>query len=238
MSAASVPKTAAGFQTTSWTLIASARDKPADFERLLTLYWNPIYGYIRRRGYSQSDADDLTQQFIMSKVIQRELIGKADATLGKFRTFVLTCLKRFLVDEMRRPQPTMSMSDEELEAQGAGREGGDPDDAFHLEWATNVLSIVMERLEAECQRDGMMKQWRVFEARSLRPAVHNCERATIESLMIELNVSERQVIYSMHQTIQNKAERIIEEIVAATVDAPDDVSSEVASLRRLLAMRR
>jgi RNA polymerase sigma-70 factor (ECF subfamily) len=233
MSTASIPNTAAGFQTTSWTLIASAKENRMDFDRLLRLYWNPIYGYIRRRGYSRSEADDLTQQFIVSVVMERKLIEKADATLGKFRTFVLTCLKHFLVDESRRPRTPTLMHDDEFERDGQI----DPEDSFHLEWATSVLSIAMQRLEEQCRRQGMTRQWRVFESRTLGPIVHGHERAAIKTLMREFSIEDRQIVDSMGQTMQNKARRAIAEVITETVGPNDDFDDEMRMFKRLLLGR-
>jgi len=74
--------------------------KPA-MGRLLETYWYPLYAFIRRKGRSPDDAADLTQE-LLTRLIERNCLSLADPTKGRFRTFLLTALDRFLVDAHRR----------------------------------------------------------------------------------------------------------------------------------------
>ena len=91
------------FLTTHWSLIegigAGDDDKnSALIELLLKKYWKPVYCYLRRRGYGNEEAKDLTQGFFQEVVLGRKLIDKADRTRGRFRSFLLTALNRFLIN--------------------------------------------------------------------------------------------------------------------------------------------
>jgi len=91
------------FPSTRWSLVLTAAQGPptAAHTALATLcqnYWYPLYAYIRRRGFSPHDAEDLTQEFF-NRVIEDKLFARADREKGKFRTFLLTCLTRFLAKE-------------------------------------------------------------------------------------------------------------------------------------------
>src|SRR5262249_32511535 len=88
------------FSTTHWTVVLKAGDIEsshgrAALEKLCRTYWRPIYAYLRRNGYSEADGQDLTQQFF-AELLRRNDFGRVDASKGKFRTFLLTCLGHFL----------------------------------------------------------------------------------------------------------------------------------------------
>lgn len=93
--------TAAEFQTTHWSLVYGARGDRAHLEQLLRQYWSPVYAFIRRQGYGGHDASDLTQDFLAQVVIGRDLVGKADASRGRFRSFLKQALRNFLIDQHR-----------------------------------------------------------------------------------------------------------------------------------------
>src|SRR6185295_8805317 len=73
-------------------------------EALATLcetYWYPLYGFLRGRGHSAEDAQDLTQAFF-ARVLEKDTIGHADPARGRFRSFLLTALKNFAANEHDR----------------------------------------------------------------------------------------------------------------------------------------
>ena len=92
----------ADFPTTSWTLVLAAGDvNSADSRDALTslcaTYWYPLYAFLRKRGNDAPQAQDLVQEFF-ARFIERRFFDRADPEKGNFRTFLLTCLKRFLAD--------------------------------------------------------------------------------------------------------------------------------------------
>src|SRR5262249_55934868 len=94
------------FTTTHWSVVLQARDGDSTaahqaLGRLCQTYWGPINGYIRGRGYSPADADDLTQQFF-ARFLERQQYRSADQQRGRFRSFLLTCVKNFLLKEWER----------------------------------------------------------------------------------------------------------------------------------------
>ncbi|MCA8962809.1 MAG: sigma-70 family RNA polymerase sigma factor, partial [Planctomycetes bacterium] len=98
--------TEARFATTRWSLVASVRDEDplrarAALSELCENYWPPIYAYLRRRGHSTHEAQDLTQSFVV-ELLERDLLGRADADRGKFRSFLLGACQHFLSHERER----------------------------------------------------------------------------------------------------------------------------------------
>ncbi len=94
------------FPNTRWSLVLTAQSGPKDdatraLSELCHLYWYPVYAFVRRRGNSIHDAEDLTQGFFES-IIRREWMDRVSQEKGKLRAFMLSTLKRFLVDHHRR----------------------------------------------------------------------------------------------------------------------------------------
>src|SRR5207248_10031427 len=90
----------ASFATTHWSVVArcALTDVPEAanaLARLCETYWPPIYSFIRRRGYSPADAQDLTQSFF-ALFLRTKAYARSDSLHGKFRSFLLASVKNFL----------------------------------------------------------------------------------------------------------------------------------------------
>ncbi|MBN1346315.1 MAG: hypothetical protein JXQ73_26745, partial [Phycisphaerae bacterium] len=86
------------FPTTHWSLLAEVRGELTPAHRvvlnlMIERYWKPVYCYVRRRGFGNEDAKDLTQEFF-SSWLQRDVFGRVDPSRGRFRSFMLACLDR------------------------------------------------------------------------------------------------------------------------------------------------
>ncbi len=91
------------FATTRWSVVLSAGDKNSPhsaegLEELCRVYWYPLYAFVRRNGYSPPDAEDLTQEFF-AQLLEHNWIAHADRHKGRFRSFLLMAVKRFLGKE-------------------------------------------------------------------------------------------------------------------------------------------
>src|SRR5690242_5986390 len=100
------PAPGATFVTTRWTAVVAAgrADTPnarVALESLCQTYWYPLYAYVRRSGRSPEDAKDLTQMFF-AQLLERNSIAKVDRERGRFRSFLLTSLKNFLVNDWEK----------------------------------------------------------------------------------------------------------------------------------------
>src|SRR6266571_6005243 len=105
---ANLPTSAMGFHTTHWTVVLAARDKDGTaaqeaLANLCSTYWYPLYAFIRRQGSNPHEAEDLTQEFFF-RFLERHALGSVQPAAGKFRSFLLACLKNFLANERERAQ--------------------------------------------------------------------------------------------------------------------------------------
>lgn len=237
------PETASRFQTTSWTLIVRARASRADLQELLSVYWSPVYAYLRRSGHDPHDAADLTQGFLSEVVLDRGFVERADPSRGRFRSFLLSALSKFVIDEHRREfgregkRPKMLIpSDPEALAQAEPNILADPAQAFERQWAATVLDIALQRLEEACHRDGLAPHWQVFEARVVHPALSGAEPASIDSLVTSFDARGPEEVSSMLHTVKRKFRQVLRDAVAETVDDTADLELELGELRRFLAV--
>src|SRR5262245_35830507 len=96
----------ARFATTRWSMVVdAAKNSSANSRRALaelcTIYWYPLYAFVRRRGSTAEDAQDLTQEFF-TELIGKETLRVADPQRGRFRTFLLAAVTNFLAKQRRK----------------------------------------------------------------------------------------------------------------------------------------
>lgn len=226
------------FRTTSWTLILRAPDNPTDFCALLELYRDPIYVYLKRKLNDPHRADDLTQEFIRKAVIEKGVLSKADPSRGRFRFFLMTLLDRFVIDEHRREAgrnnkrpKTMTAGDDLQELQAKRSDIDDPAAEYNREYFRTLLSRLHERLEAQCRSSGMDKHWTAYESHVLRPILYGCEAISIEELAGQLGASAPEVSHWIG-AIKRKLAKLLRDVVAETIENPDDLDDEIAELWR------
>ncbi|MGA2863420.1 MAG: sigma-70 family RNA polymerase sigma factor [Verrucomicrobiota bacterium] len=162
------------FATTHWSVVLAAGDpaSPQAAEalgKLCRTYWYPLYVYVRRRGYSPEDGQDLTQQFF-ALFLERESFRRADPARGKFRTFLLHSLQNFLANHWKRAQclkrgggtAFLSLDDEDAEHRYAREPATTltPERAYEKRWAMTLLEQVLANLQQEYTRAG---HGRLFE---------------------------------------------------------------------------
>jgi RNA polymerase sigma-70 factor (ECF subfamily) len=186
----------ASFPETCWTDVLGARDAGA-LQRLIERYWKPAYFFIRRRGASIEDAKDLTQAFFAA-ILEREALARVERGHGRFRAWLLACLRNFLSDQSDRARaerrgggrlPASIDAAESEYARDVPGEGPGPEETFHRKWALDLLRAALETLDPKwrglLQADGRgepVDPRRRFDARrALREALLSLIRPTVAS---------------------------------------------------------
>lgn len=143
---------AACFASTRWSQVTAAAagtgEARAALAWLCTTYWDPLCAHVRRRGFQQADADDLTQDFLLS-VLRGGVVERADRERGRFRTFLLACLDHHLAHARERAAAQKRGGGIRHEAADAVCAGADPAAGFDRDWAEVVLARAQARLVAE-----------------------------------------------------------------------------------------
>jgi len=106
------------FLTTHWSLIEGIKKHQDKDQALIGLllerYWKPVYCYLRRKGYQNEEAKDLTQGFFHEIVLSRRMIERTDSSKGRFRWFLLHSLDQFLIDQRRKESAKTRIPNDKL----------------------------------------------------------------------------------------------------------------------------
>jgi DNA-directed RNA polymerase specialized sigma24 family protein len=236
------------FSTTHWSLIRNVHSMDEARRRLvlnqlLGRYWKPVYCYLRRKGYDNDSAKDLTQDFFQEVVLGRDLIGQADRAVGKFRTLLLTALGRYVVDKHRRntaekrvpPEGLISLDDRELPGFPADCGQAGPEEVFQYAWASSLLDEVLAQVQDECERDGRAVHWQVFNERVLAPILDGDEPASIPNLCAKYGIERESRASNMVVTVKRCFRRVLEQAIQEHVEREEDVPQELNELIEVLS---
>jgi len=204
------------------------------FARLYRDYWYPLYAYVRRRGYAQHEAEDLTQDFFVS-LIKRQRLAGLEREGGRFRSFLLKALQNFLANEWDRAMAQKRGGGqsivplEEVDAESrflADSTTETPEAAFDRNWAYAIIEHAMEHLEAELRsagKESILPQLRLHLQgdRGGRPYAE---------IAAEWGLSESAVKTTVHR-LRQRYGRLLRAEVARTVG--DDAEAE-RELRHLI----
>jgi RNA polymerase sigma-70 factor (ECF subfamily) len=236
----------ARFATTHWSVVVAAGAPIADteshaaLEALCRAYWFPLYAYVRRRGHAPHDAQDLTQEFF-ARLLAGNWVADADQSKGRFRTFLLTALDRFLANAWDRAQAQkrgggqqivslqLDDAEERLRCDPVDSAAA-PERAFERRWALTLLETVVQKLAEEHRADGKAA---LFAA--LKPCLVGDRTAQpYAELAVALGLTEGAIKVSVHRLRQRYREMLRDEI-AQTVANPGDVDAEMRHLFRVLS---
>jgi RNA polymerase sigma-70 factor (ECF subfamily) len=229
------------FPTTRWTLVVAAGDSQRKEARsaladLCENYWYPLYAYLRRRGYSADEAQDLTQEFFV-RVLEGRYLDRADPEKGRFRSFILTSLKFFVADEGDRQRALkrgggavvpLEFSSGEGRYQREPGHDETPERIFERRWALGLLDRVMERLLNEFVQHGRPEH---FER--LKVFLLGQSDAPYAELAREMNTSEGALKVAIHR-LRKRYRELFRQEIADTVADPAQVESELRYLAGVL----
>jgi RNA polymerase sigma factor (sigma-70 family) len=238
------PPIPSAFPTTRWTMVVAAGDPHRHEARdaLLSLcerYWYPLYAYLRRCGHVPAEAQDLTQDFFV-RILEGRYLNRADPDKGRFRSFILTCLKFFVADERDRLRARkrgggalvpleFASGEQRYEREPSHLET--PERIFERRWALSLLNLVIERLRAEFVQRG-----RPAHFERLKGFLLGQSDAPYATLASELNMSEGALKVAVHR-LRKRYRQLFREAIADTVADPEEVDSECRYLAAVLARK-
>jgi RNA polymerase sigma factor (sigma-70 family) len=216
-------------------------ESAAALERLCSSYWYPLYAFVRRSGHSPSDAQDLTQEFF-ARLLEHNWIAHADRHKGRFRSFLLTAMKRFLSKEWdkvktikRGGQVRLVPLQLDTAETRYTREPADtctPEQVFEKQWALTLLESVLSRLREDYVQDGKGALFLTLEP----CLIGSRETQPYAALAAELGVSEGAARVAVCRLRERYRECLKAEI-AQTVASSAEVNEELRHLLRVLARR-
>ena len=233
------------FLTTHWSLIEGIAS--ADQDRSLALigvlmdrYWKPVYCYLRRKGHSNEEAKDLTQGFFHTVVLERHLVEKADPAKGRFRSFLLMALNRYLANvrkhearQRRMPAgklvPLEMVEPPELSQLVAE---SDPESCFNYAWVSALLERLLADLEGDCHRDGKTVHWHLFHDRVLAPIVDRADPVPLGEICARYGIEDEAQASNMIVTVKRRFQKLLREHLRRSVMSEELLTEELDEIRR------
>ena len=239
------------FLTTEWSVIELIRDgrKPSSealINHWLKKYWKPVYCYLRRKGYKNEQAKDLTQGFFQEVVLGRSLIDHAERSRGRFRTFLLTALQQYAAGEHRKqstqkrmPKGCLVGLDElELGEQLEAPAQFSPEESFHYAWAAQFLDSILEDVREKCRADGKILHWQVFHDRVLQPIMDNTTPPSLPEICQRHGINSLSRASNMIVTVNRRFQAGFKRHIRRSVIRDCDVDSEFRELMQIFARSR
>jgi RNA polymerase sigma factor (sigma-70 family) len=237
-------QTSASFAATRWTLVLAAGEgadkRQADaLGELCRVYWQPIYAYIRHCGQPPAEAEDLTQGFF-ARLIEHSDLSAADPSRGRFRAFLMACLRNFMANQY----------DREMAAKRGGRvhisrlEFGNaderyqrepvhdltPDKLFERRWAITVLDRVLAQL---CEYYADADKLSLFEA--LKPLLtkEDGEKDSCADIAAQLGMTSNAVKTAAYR-LRVLYRQTLRAQIAETVATEEEIDEEIRYLLAVL----
>ena len=218
---------------------AASPQSAAALARLCEIYWYPLYAFVRRQGHNRDDAQDLTQEFF-ARFLEKEYIGLADPARGRFRSFLLACLKNFLAERHRYMERLKRGGGQTLVSWDAAtaeeryvaepKDEATPESIYEKRWALTLLEAALSRLGQELAAAGKERVFAELKA-------HLWGERDAESYAViaeRLGMTEGALKVASHR-LRQRYRDVLREEVAHTVAKPGEIDEE---LRHLIAVVR
>ena len=230
------------FPSTRWSVVGKTKEEPERYQALEDLcaaYWYPIYGFIRRVGYSPSDAEDSTQAFF-ARILAGELFGRADQSRGKLRSFLLIVLKRFLADEKEKVRAQkrggreqvisidLVMAEDQFSKEPVS--GSTPESLFERRWALTVLENVLLQLRREYGESDREEFFRTLEPFLAAPPTPDDYRKAAERLGMK-EATLRVAVFRLRR----RYGEVLRQQISDTLHSPADLAEELDHLMTSLS---
>lgn len=232
------------FLTTRWSLVVAAGGStggPAHraLDELCRMYWYPLYCYVRRRGHSPADAEDLIQGFFVH-LFDRDLFAIADRSKGKLRGFLLSSLQFVLADERKRAGALkrggdvefvpLDMEDAEAKFSVEPVATATAESSLDRAWGMQVLQRAAKTLGDSWRADGKGELFDELSRYLLTPL----DAAAIQGIAARFQLGESNIKVSLHRLRERYREAIRQE-VAETVSSEEEIDAEIAALREAVS---
>jgi len=243
MESRSPQRTTSSFAATRWTLVLAAGEatgQAAALEELCQAYWQPIYAYIRHCGHPTAEAEDLTQGFF-ARLIEHSDLSAADPSRGRFRAFLMVCLRNFMANQ----------HDREMAVKRGGRirvsplEFGNADQSYQREpshdltpaklferrWAMTVLDRVMTQLRDYYVQAGKLA---LFEALKPMLASEDGEKNSCAAVAARLGTTANAVKTAAYR-LRVLYRQTLRAQIAETVATEEEIDEEIRHLLTALS---
>jgi len=234
------------FLTTHWSLIddiQAGRDRDRALIRLLLQrYWKPVYSYLRRKGFNNEDAKDLTQGFLHEIVLSRQLVQRSDQAKGRFRSFLLHALKQYVINQEAKKTATIRIPKDKLvslETIDTSELPQDmsvcePDVSYNYAWVSALLDQALAAVKRSCSEEGLQTHYELFHARIVRPILTGAPAPPLSEICTHLGVADTRRASNMIITVKRRFRETLRSHIRNTIMSKDLVDEELDEIIRFL----
>ncbi len=232
------------FPETRHSLVRDAGDADPEVRRralgvLIASYWKPVYKCLRIHGrVSNEDAKDLTQGFFAS-LLESPTLARFDPARAKFRTYLRTCLERYVANERKAAARLkrgggfehVALDFEDAEGELRHRDvavEADADALFQQEWIRSILSTAVDELRARCEASGRTVDFALFHRYDVEGPEQD-PRPTYTDLSREFGIEVTKVTNALHAT-RGRFREILLDLVRETSGSEAEFQADVATL--------
>ncbi len=225
------------FPSTRWSLVVLVKEQDsqgrrAAIDELVRLYRPALLAHLLyRKRIERHRAEDLLQGFVTRKLVEHDLLAKADAARGRCRSLLLKSLEHYVIDELRK----------ESHAGEAGIDAAEVPsppaaDVFEVEWARQLLQETLSRMRAECWKKGRADLWELFQCRVVAPVLQGSPPPPYQKLVEQFGFRSAEQATNALVTAKRQFERTLGAVIAETecVASEKDLQAEIADLCRIL----
>jgi len=233
------------FLTTQWSLIEDIQDgKDQDkalISFLLSRYWKPVYCYLRYKGCGNEEAKDLTQGFFHEVVLNQDLVGRADQSRGRFRSFLLHALKQYANKQdlkeraqKRLEEKAVSFDMEEEPVLPESVAQTTAEESYHYAWLSSLLERVLKEVKDACEQEGMDIHWALFDRRVVWPTFGDRTSPSLAELCESYDIEDEKKASNMIITVKRRFRAALMQEVCNTVLSQGQAADELEDLLRFL----
>ena len=234
------------FLTTHWSLIEDVKEHP-DKDRaliglLLERYWKPVYCYLRRKGYDNEQAKDLTQDFFHEIVLNLNLIQRAEQSKGRFRTLLLYALNQYLMNEKRRETAQKNIPKDKIVSLDVTESPSlpqsvieySPEDSYNYAWVSAMLDQVLSNVKSTYCEQGMETYWCIFREKVVEPMLNNAVHPSLSELCEKYGIESEKKVSNMIVTVKRRFQAILKQYIRSTVASDGHMADELKEIMKFL----
>ena len=237
----SEPGASSIFPRTNWDELAPATTADTErLDRLIRLYWTPLKIFLLASFPTLKDqAEVLLQEFAEDKMLKAGWLQRADRERGKFRDFLKTSLRNFVLDRLSRAEVKHApVSLDELEVDLPGPEA--TAEAFDLTWVRTVLGETLRRMEADCKdpENGQPRRgqiWEMFRIRLLDPVFHDAPQVPYDQLIQTFGLKSPTDASNMLLSAKRMFKSHLTKVIKEYAEADAATAEEIRALEEFVA---
>lgn len=234
------------FPVTRWSLVAraGAADSAAAataLNQLLTVYRPVLHSHlVHHWRFTPVQAEDVLHNFLAEKVLENNILSRADQERGRFRSFLLKSLTNYVISHLRRqqaqrrsPGPSNMLDVDEL--LDVIPDASETEAQFDEAWGRHILRQTLDRMQRECTARGRLDIWQIFRCRLLDPILEGTPAVPYKELVTKFDLQTPSQAANLYLTARRMFNRILRSVVRDTVTDEGDIDAEIAILKAIFS---